>query len=987
VLIALMTIGFLNAPPLRTTQAACAISGTVYRDYNNDGQQGPTEPGQGGVTVTAYSVVGVAATATTATDGTYTLNAADNQVRLEFTGFGGPGALSFLRSGPFGNASRTTVTFVDCTGGPATIDFGLNNPGDYCQATPNLTTTCYVRGDQVTAPNASRPVLISFPYDAGAYTTQPNLTNPAAAWSSPNHDNKAVASQLGTVWGMAYQRRTDSLFALPFVRRHTGVLNNELGILYRVVNVSSNGTSAVQKYMDFGAEAGTDPRTAATDYLTDADAYDAVGNVGWGDLDISDDDTTLYAVNLFTNQLYIIPITRVPIPAPPLASVDRIDIPAQGGCPADSWHPFAVTFHEQRVYIGAVCGATGNLNAYVLSTGPQGGAFQQEFSIDLTYPRRCLNGAPPPCSGLPPAVGSGNWNAWTTLAQFQGLFGAVGGDISYPQPMLTKLQFDNGDLIIALRDRFGDMMGDQNSRGPRWGADNNLYNIRGGGDILRACANGAGGWTLESGGVCGGVTTSGSDPSFAGQGPGGGEYYFGDTFPTSHDETTMGGMVYIPGQPDVAVNAFDPVPISSQIFQGGVRWLNNRPTSADYSYSPVNIPDTNNPAQQSFAGNVSRAYRIYNSQTDPPGTSAGKANGLGDLEALCGPQPLEIGNRVWEDLDLNGQQDPGEKPLAGVTVSLYKDNLTRAQIASATPIAQAVTNANGEYYFRNYTGALTDPDKTDEFGIVPGFLDINGSGTQDPNEPGGILAFTDYTIALNDPANYGGGPLTKYYATSLKSVPAQRDSDGEAVSYTQNVSVTNFPMTNLRTGDFGDNDHTYDFGFALQPPTQVTPTPSTPPPGTPGCGLTMDKVVQPPFAMPGDTVTWIIRVHNPCSTPVTNFIVTDDIPAGLIIKSTDPAGATINGQKVTFTVGSIGAGQTIELKVITTVDKNIKLPFSITNLAVGSTGQTAEATLVSVSSLPATGEEPWWRLPLLVVGGAALLGAALYGFTRLRRAR
>jgi uncharacterized repeat protein (TIGR01451 family) len=979
--ILLIAVGFLNAPPLPTTLAACAISGTVYRDYNNNGQQGPTEPGQGGVTVTAYSAAGTATATTTASDGTYTLNTADNEVRLEFSGFGGASALSFLNSGPFGSASRTTVTFVDCTGGPATVDFGLNNPGDYCQSTPNLTTTCYVRGDQVTAPNSTRPVLISFPYDSGAQTTQANTGNLGAPWGAPNHLNKAAAAQIGTVWGMAYQRRTDSLFALPFVRRHTGVLNNDLGTLYRVVNVSSGGTSLVQKFMDFGNEAGTDPRTAATDYLTDDGAYDAVGRVGWGDMDISDDDTTLYAVNLFTNQLYIIVIGRTPSPP---ATVTRIAIPAQGGCPAGSWHPFAVTFHEQRVYIGAVCGAANNLNAYVLSTGAQGGAFQQEFTFALNYPRRCLNGAPPPCSGIAPAVGSGNWNAWTTLAQFQATFGAVGGDISYPQPMFTKLQFDSGDLIIGLRDRFGDMVGDQASRGPRWPTDPNLYNVRAGGDILRACDNGAGGWTLENNATCGGITTSGSDPSFAGQGPGGGEYYFGDTFPSSHDETTMGGMVYIPGQPDVAVNAFDPVPISSQIFQGGVRWLDNR-TTGTYTYSPVNIPNTNPP--QTVAGNVSRAYRIYNSQTDPPGTSAGKANGLGDLEALCGPQPLEIGNRVWEDLDLNGQQDPGELPLAGVIVSLYKGNLTRAQLGAATPLANAVTNANGEYYFRNYTGALVDPNPNDEFGIVPEFLDIDQDGVQDPNEPGGILAFTDYTIALNNPANYGGGPLTQYYATVLKSVPLQRDSDGEAVSYVQNVSATNFPMTNLRTGDFGDNNHTYDFGFALQPPTLVTPTPVTPPPGTPGCGLNMDKVVEPPFAMPGDKVTWIIRVHNPCSTPVTNFIVTDDIPAGLIIDHTDPAGATINGQTVTFTVGSIGAGQTIELKVITTVDRNLKPPFSIRNLAVGSTGQSAEATLVSVSNLPSTGEEPWWRLPLLAIGGAALLGAALYGFTRLRRAR
>ncbi|MEZ4675191.1 MAG: SdrD B-like domain-containing protein [Caldilineaceae bacterium] len=52
---------------------------------------------------------------------------------------------------------------------------------------------------------------------------------------------------------------------------------------------------------------------------------------------------------------------------------------------------------------------------------------------------------------------------------------------------------------------------------------------------------------------------------------------------------------------------------------------------------------------------------------------AGKNNGLGDLEVLCAvsQMPIEIGNRVWLDVDHNGVQDPDEVPLAEIVVQLF----------------------------------------------------------------------------------------------------------------------------------------------------------------------------------------------------------------------------------------------------------------------------------------------------------------------------
>ena len=78
-------------------------------------------------------------------------------------------------------------------------------------------------------------------------------------------------------------------------------------------------------------------------------------------------------------------------------------------------------------------------------------------------------------------------------------------------------------MILALRDRNGDLFGIAGG-GPDFN-DSQNYTAIAQGDLLRACANAAGGWTLEDNGSCGGVTTAGRNNN---QGPGGGEYYYQD---------------------------------------------------------------------------------------------------------------------------------------------------------------------------------------------------------------------------------------------------------------------------------------------------------------------------------------------------------------------------------------------------------------------------------------------------------------------------
>lgn len=73
---------------------------------------------------------------------------------------------------------------------------------------------------------------------------------------------------------------------------------------------------------------------------------------------------------------------------------------------------------------------------------------------------------------------------------------------------------------------------------------------------------------------------------------------------------------------------------------------------------------------------------------------------------------MRLGNYVWKDLNNNGIVDVGEAGIANVTVNLILDTNGNGVIDSgeATPVATAITNSNGQYYFNNLTPNTTGQD-------------------------------------------------------------------------------------------------------------------------------------------------------------------------------------------------------------------------------------------------------------------------------------
>ncbi len=680
-----------------TSAVAGAISGVVYRDQNANGLQDPAqvgpparvaETGVANVTVTAYNAAGASVgTATSSSvNGSYTINTSDagsGPYRVEFTGLP-----TSLLSGPAGTQSGTTVQFVNTV--PASgVSLGINDPLDYCQVNPLLATPCYVSGNPLGNGSASTgDVLVSFPYNAGA-TQVTNGTTVPPGGNSPLPKKLAMGSQIGATWGEAYQRTSRTLFAASVTRRHSGYGNLGAGGIYAITNLN-NATPTVTPFIDvatIGVNVGAltnatrNLPNSATDANADSAAFDAVGKIGIGDLDISEDGKTLWFTNLNDRKLYSVFVNDPPT-TPTAANVASFTIPTNG-CSNGDFRPWATKVYRGRVYVGGVCAnqtsqVRTDLKATIYEFNPAGGGtFTSKLEFPLTYNKGITWAYDDPLDPVKPATDPvrNQWNAWTSdfskLVIQPTRIAPARRYLVYPQPILADLEFDNdGSLIIGFLDRTA-MQSGYLQADPSGVATPPCEGMSSG-DMLRA-SNNNGTFTLESNGTVGGNTGGSGN----GQGPGGGEFYFEEDFTLNgtriHQENTLGGLAIVPGSTQVATVVFDPFTIRS----GGVFWMNNT------------------------TGRTDRRYEVFPQPTDPnlPNGTFGKSAGLGDLEILCDAAPIEIGNRLWFDFDRDGIQDPGEGGIPNATVQLYKNNVL---------VGTATTDQNGNYYFNesNVTGGV-----------------------------------------------------------------------------------------------------------------------------------------------------------------------------------------------------------------------------------------------------------------------------------------
>ncbi len=770
---------------LVSTSAFADISGVVFQDFNANGVRDLTttvtnanssgsvgaavDRGLAGVVATATCVTGLGPdgaygtaddvrttypVATTNAAGTYSISTASSPpasgtatnpaCRVSFT-WDGANALNgavpndlFGMYPTFQGGGSNTSTQFVNDGAAANL--GLNYPSDFCQNNPTLATTCFTFGAY---DSAARTHLYSFPYNGTtpykAYTDSPAPTFPAPTPVTSNLN-------IGSTWGIAYHKPTKLLVNSAYLKRHIGVGPGGLGQIYTV-----NAAGAVANLVNLGATAaGADPRVAGNDYDLDSAVRSAtegllIGKRGIGDIDFSDDYTKLYAIGLASKQLYIVPVNATLTGTTGATTAITLPVPAIGAgatdCPAASdVRPFALKFSKGSLYVGMTCTAE--------STGDATKLRAYVYRFDAT------GGSPTQVSNFQLTGNSAVWGAWDNVEP-----APAGGCCSNrPQPMLTDIEFNAaGNMILGVRDRFGDITG---------GGTLDITNTRrvdgrGNGDTILAC-------------LVGSTYAPASCPS-----NGIGFYNDRPTYVAGATDFdgSQGGLVQVPGFTDVVSTMKDP----SQIYSAGIGWMNNA------------------------TGAYTKGYEVLPPGPTLPGgirVNGFKASGMGDLEALCDSAPLEIGNRIWKDLNNNGIQDPGEPPIAGVTVRLYD--------AANNVIGTAVTDANGNYYFSNKT--------TDENGVaLPANTAsvINGVAALAPSTTG-------YAIRLDNAADYAGaGPLSGLSLTQANATSDSTnsgltdltDSDVQLPTPASPIGTGNFPTVTFATTGAGQNNFGLDAGF------------------------------------------------------------------------------------------------------------------------------------------------------------------------------
>ncbi|MEV0675171.1 SdrD B-like domain-containing protein [Actinosynnema sp. NPDC050436] len=553
---------------------------------------------------------------------------------------------AYLRAAPASTAENhfdSFTTFVDVSAGrDDSVITGVWNPAHY-----TLPDTRYFVPVQNGAAGRDTRALVAFGVDTRG-TCPGDVGCPTAL---------ATQAQVGTTFGLAYDRHRKRLFQSAFARRHA---------LYG----PGGGDAIYAVPLDGGAPTpfATVPGASVTPHDTantikDAGFTQAPGKESIGGLALSEDGATLHAVNLLTRSLVSFDATAATAAAPSAT----VPIPDPGCAAASDWRPFAVHAHDAALYVGGVCSAESTQNRADLKAvvyAYDGAKFTEVLSRPLDHERgEVLAGRSAPGQ-------TNGWNPWETdLATWNSHEVGGSGVLIDPQPQVASVAFTrDGSMVLGFRDRFMDVVG--------WGAldprpgDDSTENGFSGGDISMACADPAGGYTWEGTGTCpdhaGGLNDGGQAASVV-------EYFPGDYFSqqgpagrAAHQEAAQGSVAYIPQQQWVVSTQMDP---TVNVATGGTGYYGV--TSGE---GPGHNPRAN-------------AYEFVASNQN----GFGKAGGLGAIAYQAANAPIQIGNLVWFDGDRNGVQDPADVRLPGATITLLD--------TSGKQVATTKTDAAGEYYF------------------------------------------------------------------------------------------------------------------------------------------------------------------------------------------------------------------------------------------------------------------------------------------------
>jgi hypothetical protein len=795
------------------------VSGTVFQDFNGNGTLDPGELGLPGVQVKAFNVADVQiAAAISASNGTYNLGAATINVaiRIEFTP---PSATSCsLGYVPtvFGPSSLTSVQFY-AAAASTVANYGIFDKLKFRSANNPDPTMVLTRAHlEDGAPGIDdRDVIVNFNYTKSGDGAEPYYKSPL--------------SKVGALWAVAYNRTRNQIFTAALFKRHTRLGIGGTGGIY-ITDPLANTTELFTTIPNAGVDqhengnlfqdrrniAGSPNSTGLNNPTT------AAGTTALGGMDISEDDKTIYVLNLNDKLIYqvdaftgVVSPTTIAIPATPgtLAEI------ATGVS-----RPWALKIYKGKMYVGVVRDASvsndfNDLKAFVFEYNLCSSTWNTTpiVSVNLNYQRGTVGNTN---SQAFPNDQTRIWHPWiknwigNSPPVAQDNNAGNGGDGSgnypedkfiYPQPILTDIEFDDANaMVLAFSDRVGfqgrrdavDENGDDPGIGnpylrPIVGSSDEInggaiigrLDLFSGGDVIRVgqCAPNV--WTVENNATVCGVTSAGQN---GGQGLGGGEFYWGEhalgyNGPNDgyHRETAQGALAINPGTNQTMATTLDP---AFNGFQAGV-----------YTNGVITLNNTN--------GGSENAYEIIQF-----GDGFNKGNTLGDVEYLQDEGYIQIGNRVWNDANKDGIQNPGEPGIGGVVLELLDEFGNPVDSDPFVPTTQptyVTTDANGNWYISSEPG-------TDDIGVqydvalLPNTKYIIRLATTGPGNDWDETALG----GLGGPR--AGGDLEKFFISPIVGALGNGEpgfSDNDA------ALVNSIPQATFITGALGENNFNIDLGF------------------------------------------------------------------------------------------------------------------------------------------------------------------------------
>lgn len=796
------------------------ISGRVFKDFNVNGTWDSTatylDQGRAGVRVEAFDNKGISkGFAITALSGKYLIPGVSGNLRVHFS------MPSYYTDGFINSVNSHSQSNIQFVNAPASnIDLGINFSDDFCGEDPSVVVPCYVVGiGDVLTPNDG---LALFKYSAsGTDHSQIQMPN-------------ASLSMIGSTWGGAYQKESNSFFMAAFMKRHANFGIGGTGAIYVTNNVADPANSYTELYInlnDFGINTGLDPHSSP-DYQMDTinvngNPFDDVGKISLGDLDISSDGKYLYVVNLKERKIHEIFIDnpRKPASAITAADIKTWNIPI----PFDEVNkgigrPFGLCVRQEKLYVGIVCDASISqdsldLKARVYEMKPADAVinWRLDFEIPLNYKKGIATGERPE---------SGKWYPWISdwyvAGQPDFMRGlpdpTVAKYVAYPMPILSDMEIDtDGSMILAFTDRFSHQVrfGGVDAHGNHhqtFGFDPRL-----GGDILRASRCDGVVWTVENNATLCGNVSLGKDNN---QGIGGGEFYLGESNdPLGHYEASVGSLAFRPGYREVLLATTDPI----RTYSAGVTWLDNETGTKKRTFEIISELD-----------NIIIGAPV----------NYGKASSLGDINMVCEVSPLEIGNRLWRDNNGNGIQDAGEPGIANVILNLVN--------SSNQIVGRDTTDMNGVYSFNHFnvtdTLGIFKPNRlgpqtkttysvrvkgkvVPTIGAFATFSKRSFFVTQSDDFDSTTIIFPPKIMADEPIVNDGGKLIDDAILGNTNAGTGVNqdllDSDGIIDGTDGSISVV--------TGEAGQSNHSYDFAYCPLPKADLVAQKAT-------CNPVTDKI-------------------------------------------------------------------------------------------------------------------------------------------------